>query len=126
MNQVNSNVIFFFPIISSYLYGDKIYCLLSVMIITASTCYHFFATKNYFSIKKYLLLIDRCIATTCYLYMFYFVNKFGHNQFLLYTLLVFSILVYLLGERRFAEKYNVHSYFHIIIGIVAGIIPLFR
>lgn len=127
LNQVSSNLIFLFPIITSYLRRDRIYFLLSIMIIIASTCYHFFkeTNRNAFYLK-YLLFADTCIAYTSYIYMFYFVHRLNSkNQFLLCTLLTLSIFVYLLGERRFAKKYDIHSYFHLVIGIVSGIIPLF-
>ncbi|OGI65229.1 hypothetical protein A3A95_03740 [Candidatus Nomurabacteria bacterium RIFCSPLOWO2_01_FULL_39_18] len=128
INQINSNLIFFFPIITSYLDGDAIYCFLSIiMIICASTFYHFFREKkhsNFFI--KFLRYADVCIASMSYLYMFYFVHSSnGNSKFFLYFLLALSIFTYILGEKRFAEKYNIHSYFHLFIGIIAGIIPIF-
>ncbi len=127
LTQVNSNLIFLFPIITSYLHKDTVYCVLSVLIFIASTCYHLALEKKLSNFKiKCSLCLDTCIAYTSYLYMFYFVNKSnGPNALLLYALLVLSIFVYILGERKFTQKYNIHSYFHLVIGCVAGIIPLF-
>ena len=127
INEINSNVIFLFPIISGYVKRDYIYSLLALSIFIASFFFHLCIDKNPEShYIKYLRGFDIGVATVCYLYMFYFVYLFvPYYKSLFYSLLVLTVFIFFFGKKELGKRHNIHSYFHIAIGIVAGIIPLF-
>lgn len=127
LNEVNSNFIFIFPIITSFLYKDFIYCFLSTSIFLASSGYHFYKEKKYSTAHVNLLRkFDIIIATLSYVYMFYFVYTYlDSGQNLFYFLLSATIVAYFVSKQELGKKYNLHSYFHLAIGTVAGLIPLF-
>jgi hypothetical protein len=127
LNEINSNWIFLFPVISGLLKNHPLYSFLSLCIFVASFCFHIY--KYGYSngaYIKHLRGLDISVATVCYLYMFYFVKTFlTHNQFYFYILIISTIALFFFGKTKLGLRYNVHSYFHVAIGIVAGIIPLF-
>lgn len=130
LNEVNSNWIFLLPIITSYLKEDFIYCLLSVSIFIASFYYHFHKEKKTPNTSKthlsFLRLLDVSIAGLSYFYMFYFVHRYVDGaQNILYGLLLLTVIFYFVGKQEVGKKYNIHTYFHLAIGVVAGLIPLF-
>ncbi len=127
LNEINSNWIFIFPVVSGFLKGYMVYSFLSFCIFIASFCFHLYkyAHSNGRHIN-YIRSLDAFIATACYLYMFYFVKTlFVHNQSYFYILLTATVFLFFFGKTKFGVRYNVHSYFHLAIGMVAGCIPLF-
>ena len=127
LNEINSNLIFLFPIATSLLKEEFVYFLLSCSIFFASSLFHFYKYRNKKSFHMKLLQhLDRIVATLSYFYMFYFVFIFvTDNQMFFYSLLSLTVVMFFIGKSVFGKKYNIHSYFHIAIGLVAGSIPLF-
>ena len=124
LNELNSNFIFIFPIVTSLLKGDNVYLFLSISIFIASSLYHYVKEKKrvYLNFFRY---IDIGIATASYLYMFYFIHTSVKSfQIILYVALAVTILIFFIGKSKFGRERNIHSIFQILIGIVAGIIPL--
>ncbi len=127
LNEINSNLIFLFPIYSSLVKEEWIYFLLSVSIFIASSFFHFCKERNvkrsYIRFSRYS---DIAIATSSYAYMYYFVYSYvTQGQFIFCSLLLLTILMFFFGKSSLGKRNNVHSYFHIAIGLVAGFIPLF-
>jgi hypothetical protein len=127
LNQVNSNWIFLFPVISGFIKDRYIYSFLALCILVVSFCFHIYKHNHIEGVYiKHFKCLDISVATACYLYMFYFVKTFlTHNQFYFYTLLISTLALFFFGKTKLGLKYNIHSYFHIAIGMVAGLIPLF-
>jgi hypothetical protein len=127
LNEINSNWTFLFPVISGLLENHPLYSFLALSILVASFCFHVYKHGHNDSVyTKYLRGLDISVAIVCYLYMFYFVKTFLiHYQHPFYLLLVSTIFLFFLSKTKVGQRHNVHSYFHIAIGIVAGLIPLF-
>ena len=127
LNEVNSNWFFILPIITGYLSKDVIYFSLSVSIFIVSFYYHFYKENNSIGLYvKYYRALDIIVATLSYIYMFYFIFMYVPEfKSTLYGLLVGTIVAYLFSKRELGKKFNAHTYFHVAIGIVAGVIPLF-
>lgn len=127
LNEINSNIIFLFPLISGLLKDYRVYSFLALCIFIASSCFHTYKLKN--SKGRYirhLRVFDISTATLCYLYMFYCVKTFlVHEQSYFYILLMATIFVFFFSKTELGIRQNMHSYFHIAIGMVAGLIPLF-
>lgn len=127
LNEINSNWFFILPIITGYLSKDVIYFSLSVSIFIVSFYYHFYKENNSNSLYvKHYRALDILVATLSYIYMFYFIFMYVPEfKSTLYGLLVITMISYFFSKRELGEKFNAHTYFHVAIGIVAGIIPLF-
>jgi len=124
LNELNSNLIFIFPIVASLLKGDNIYLFLSISIFIGSSLYHYVKEnkRGHLNVVRY---IDIGTATASYLYMFYFVHTSVKSfQIILYVALAVTVLIFFIGKSKFGRERNIHSIFHILIGIVAGVIPL--
>ena len=127
LTETNSNLIFLFPIITSLLKEQFIYFILSFSIFFASSLFHFCKSRYkdsvHTNISRYL---DRIVATLSYFYMYYFVFTFvTYGKTLFCVLLSLTIVMFFSGRSAFGKRHNIHSYFHIAIGLVAGTIPLF-
>lgn len=127
LNEVNSNLIFLFPVVSAYLVSDIIYFYLSAAVLFASFYYHLY--KNNYSSTDLRLKILRgmamLVAVTAYFYMFYFVYNYVISfKPILYLSLFLTISLYFFGRIKKYKNYNTHSYFHLFIGLVAGVIPI--
>ena len=96
-------------------------------IFTASFLYHFYRENSNTDLYiKYYRSLDIIVATLAYLYMFYFVfMRATEAKNILYGLLIITIVMYFFSKKELGRKYNTHTYFHIAIGVVAGVIPLF-
>ncbi len=127
LNEVNSNLFFILPIFTGYLSKDVIYFSLSVSIFIVSFYYHFYKENNSSGLYvKYYRALDILVATLSYIYMFYFIFMYVPEfKSTLYGLLVVTIISYFFSKRGLGKKFNIHTYFHVAIGIVAGVIPLF-
>jgi hypothetical protein len=127
LNEINSNLFFVFPIITGYLSRDVIYFSLSASIFIVSFYYHFYKENNNNGLYvKYYRALDIFVATLSYIYMFYFIFMYVPEfKSTLYGLLIATIVAYLFSKRELGKKFNAHTYFHVAIGLVAGVIPLF-
>jgi cation transport ATPase len=127
LNEVNSNVIFLFPIASGLIKGYITYAFLAWCIFIVSLCFHAYKYYVHNGLHlKHLRALDISMAITCYLYMAYFVTMFiDHNQLYFYGALIATVILFFFGKTKVGLRYNIHSYFHIAIGAVAGLIPLF-
>jgi len=127
LSEVNSNIIFLFPIASGLIKGYITYAFLAWCIFIVSLCFHAYKYYVHNGLHlKHLRALDICVATVCYLYMTYFVaTLLEHNQIYFYVVLIATIALFFFSKTNVGLRYNIHSYFHIAIGAVAGIIPLF-
>ena len=82
---------------------------------------------QYSSSIKILRYLDVAVAIASYLYMSYFVYKYCEQyKNVLYLLLITTIAIYILGKTKFGIKKNIHTYFHIAIGLVSSIIVILK
>ncbi len=127
INEVNSNLIFLFPITSGLFVRDYLYFALASFTLFASFIFHIYKNKQPQGLHvTKLRFADRAFALLSYFYMFYFVWRHpSHNQVLFYSLLVVTLVLYFLGKTQFGKKYQIHTHFHIAIVLVGGTIPLF-
>ncbi len=125
LTEINSNIIFLFPIITSLLKREFLYFSLSISICIASYLYHYYKNNHHKNIVNKLRYSDISIAILSYSYMFYFVSSFTtYKQFSFYILLFITICMYFIGKSSYGRQKNIHSYFHLAVGIVSGVIPL--
>lgn len=128
VTETNSNIIFLLTIGASIYKNEYIYLVLAVSIFIASYFYHF--TKDNIKYKSHILLIryaDIFVAAMSYAYMFYFIYSYvSEYQSLLYFLLFITLLLFVFGKTKQGKRRNVHSYFHIAIGLVSSLIVLLK
>jgi hypothetical protein len=103
------------------------YTFFALCIFVTSLYYHARKYSNPSSVSlRYLRVLDIFVAIICYGYMFFFVkNILIQGQLYFYIALVLTIFVFLSSKTLYRNSSTLHSYFHIAIGIVAGVIPLF-
>lgn len=126
INEVNSNYIFLFPIVMSLVSKEKIYLTLSISIFIASFMYHLLRKRDKKStLARYAQYADRGVAVIAYLYMFFFIRNYSLLlQSIIYFLLIMTLLTYFYGKQK--DEDEIHTAFHIFIGIVSGLILLFK
>lgn len=103
------------------------YTFFALCIFVTSLYYHARKYKNPSSVSvRYLRVLDIFVAIICYGYMFFFVkNILIQGQLYFYIALVLTIFIFLSSKTLYRNSFALHSYFHIAIGVVAGVIPLF-
>ena len=128
ITETNSNLIFLLTIGASIYKNEFVYLILSISIFITSYFYHF--AKDNIKYKSHILSIryaDIFVAVTSCVYMFYFIHSYvSQYQSLLYFLLFITLLLFVFGKTKQNKIRNLHSYFHIAIGLVSSLIVLLK
>ena len=120
--RVYNNITFLIPVLAGIYSGELVFTILAVLILIGSTFYHFCLVRR--DRKIWPRVIDIVIASSCYIYLFYFATFRQEEsvQLPLYIALASTILIFIIGKIFNSQK--IHAVFHTSIAIAAAAVVL--